>query len=147
MDTNPLAETEAVKAGRVPQMKAAQEGRLAAVMRDEMKPKYLAPGPSRAHVLDLCMDMALDLGPHAFLRQSRALMDRRDQTETLRGCKVPGLILCGRYDKLCPITRHELMASLLPHAAFEVIENAGHLPTLENPEATNQALARWMEVK
>lgn len=145
LDTNPMAETEQVKAGRVPQMMAVREGRLASVMRDEMKPKYLAPGPGRKDVLDLCMKMALDIGPHAFLRQSRALMDRPDQSETLRGSTVPSLILCGRYDKLCPITRHEYMASLMPHAAFEVIEDAGHLPTLENPDATNQALARWLE--
>lgn len=145
MDTNPMAETEQVKAGRIPQMMAVREGRLASVMRDEMKPKYLAPGPGRKDVLDLCMKMALDIGPHAFLRQSRALMDRPDQTETLRGSTIPSLILCGRYDKLCPITRHEYMASLMPHADFEVIEDAGHLPTLENPDATNQALARWLE--
>ena len=145
MDTNPMAETEQVKAGRIPQMMAVREGRLASVMRDEMKPKYLAPGPGRKDVLDLCMKMALDIGPHAFLRQSRALMDRPDQTETLRGSTIPSLILCGRYDKLCPITRHEYMASLMPHATFEVIEDAGHLPTLENPDATNQALARWLE--
>ena len=145
MDTNPMAETEQVKAGRVPQMMAVREGRLASVMRDEMKPKYLAPGPGRKDVLDLCMKMALDIGPHAFLRQSRALMDRPDQSETLRGSTIPSLILCGRYDKLCPITRHEYMASLMPHATFEIIEDAGHLPTLENPDATNQALARWLE--
>lgn len=145
MDTNPMAETEQVKAGRVPQMMAVREGRLASVMRDEMKPKYLAPGPGRKDVLDLCMKMALDIGPHAFLRQSRALMDRTDQSETLRGSTIPSLILCGRYDKLCPITRHEYMASLMPHATLEVIEDAGHLPTLENPDATNQALVRWLE--
>ena len=147
MDTNPMAETEQVKAGRVPQMMAVREGRLASVMRDEMKPKYLAPGPGRKDVLDLCMKMALDIGPHAFLRQSRALMDRTDQSETLRGSTIPSLILCGRYDKLCPITRHEYMASLMPHATFEVIEDAGHLPTLENPDATNLALACWLEAE
>lgn len=147
MDTNPMAETEQVKAGRIPQMMAVREGRLASVMRDEMKPKYLAPGPGRKDVLDLCMKMALGIGPHAFLRQSRALMDRPDQTETLRGSTIPSLILCGRYDKLCPITRHEYMASLMPHATFEVIEDAGHLPTLENPDATNLALACWLEAE
>ena len=145
LDTNPMAETEQVKATRVPQMMAVRDGKLATVMRDEMKPKYLAPGPRRKNVLDLCMEMALDLGPHAVLRQSRALMDRPDQSETLRGSTIPSLILCGRYDKLCPITRHEYMASLMPHADFEVIEDAGHLPTLENPDATNRALARWLE--
>ena len=30
-------------------------------------------------------------------------------------------------------------------ARLEIIENAGHLPTLEQPEKTNVALERWLE--
>jgi len=145
LDTNPLAESEAVKVRRLPQMQAVQEGRLVSVMRDEMKPNYLTDGPGRQQVLDVCMDMALGLGPHVFLRQSRALMDRPDQSETLRGADLPALVLCGRDDVLCPVERHELMAELIPGARLEIIENAGHLPVLEQPEATNAALIRWLE--
>ncbi|MCK0125938.1 alpha/beta hydrolase [Gelidibacter sp. F2691] len=145
LDTNPLAETDEVKARRFPQMMAVKEGKLSAIMRDEMKPNYLSDGPRRSEVLDLCMEMALGLGPHVFLNQSRALMDRPDQTETLRGAAIPALILCGREDTLCPVARHELMADLIPGARLEIIEDAGHLPTLEQPEKTNAALARWLE--
>lgn len=145
MDTNPLAEADAVKARRQPQMDKAAAGGLAAVMRDEMKPNYLTDGPDRAAILDLCMDMALDLGPDVFIRQSRALRDRPDQCETLRGFDRPALVLCGRDDGLCPVSRHELMHDLLPNSTLTVIEGAGHLPTLEQPEKTTQALRRWLE--
>ncbi|MGX9357263.1 alpha/beta fold hydrolase [Roseobacteraceae bacterium S113] len=144
LDTNSEAERDAIKAGRVPQMAAAQAGRLAAVMRDEMKPNYLTDGPRRVEILDLCMDMALCLGPEVFLRQSRALMERPDQTETLRGAGLPALALVGRDDALCPIHRHARIAGLMPNCALEIVEGAGHLPTLEQPEATNAALARWL---
>lgn len=145
LDTNPLAESDAVKARRGPQMEAVQAGRLAEIIRDEMKPNYLADGPQKAAILDLCMDMAENLGPEVFLRQSRALMSRPDQTATLRGVRLPALALCGRLDTLCPVDRHELIAGLIPGASLEVIENAGHMPTLEQPERTNEALARWLE--
>jgi pimeloyl-ACP methyl ester carboxylesterase len=72
-------------------------------------------------------------------------MNRPDQSDTLRGVDVPTLILCGRDDTLCPVSRHELMAELIPDARLEIIEGAGHLPTLEQPELTNAALARWLE--
>ncbi len=72
MDTNPLAEAEPMRAQRGPQMARACAGRLYDVMRDEMKPKYLARGPQRAHVLDLCMEMAMSLGPQVFCHQSTA---------------------------------------------------------------------------
>ena len=145
LDTNPAAEREEVKARRLPQIEAARAGDLARVMREEMKPNYLAEGPGRQDVLDLCMEMALGLGPDVFERQSRALMDRPGQSETLRGAALPALVLCGRHDALCPVERHELMAALIPGAALEIIEGAGHLPVLEKPEETNAALARWLE--
>lgn len=56
LDTNPLAEKEAIKALRFPQIQKARDGQLHAVMREEMKPNYLADGPNYTAVLDLCMD-------------------------------------------------------------------------------------------
>jgi len=145
LDTNPLAETEAVKTRRGPQMQAVRDGRLSEIMRDEMKPNYLADGPRKGAILDLCMAMAQDLGPEVFLQQSRALMTRPDQTNTLRSARLPTLALCGRHDALCPVSRHELIAGLVPGANLEIIEGAGHLPTLEQPDKTNEALRRWLE--
>lgn len=144
MDTNPLAETPQVAAAREPQIVAARTGRMLDVMREEMKPNYLAPGPHQQAVLDLVMDMADALGPEIFVRQSRALQRRRDQQSTLRKCKVPALVLCGAHDALCPVKRHEFMSELIPYATLCVLPNAGHLPTLEQPDETTQALRDWM---
>lgn len=145
LDTNPLAELPEVRARRGPQMDRVRRGELRAVMRDEMKPNYLAEGPRRAAVMDLCMAMAMGLGPEVFLCQSLALRDRADRQDTLRAVRVPTLVLCGREDRLCPVARHELMADLVPGARLAIIEGAAHLPTLEQPEATTGALARWLE--
>lgn len=145
LDTNPLAEQPDVKTRRERLMGKVQAGSLAEVMREEMKPNYLAEGPRKGEILDLCMDMARDLGAEVFVSQSRALMNRPDQTETLRAARLPTLLLCGRHDTLCPVERHRLMADLIPGSALEIIENAGHLTTLEQPEKTNTALARWLE--
>ena len=114
-------------------------------MRDEMKPNYLADGPDRSRILDLCMDMALDLGPEVFVCQSRALQNRVDRQETLGSVGVPTLIACGEEDQLCPLERHELMHRLVTGSRFEVINGAGHLPTLEQPDITNEILREWLE--
>ena len=145
LDTSHLAESDAQSAWRTRQMLAARDGDLARVMREEMKPNYLFDGPGRREVLDLCMDMALTLGPHVFLRQCRALMDRIDQSETLRAMDVPSLVLCGRHDALCPVERHETMAALIPNAQLAIVEEAGHLPTLEQPDPVNVSLKTWLE--
>lgn len=145
LDTNPLPEAEAVKAGRRDRMARVAQGHLPAIVREEMKPMYLAEGPGTQPVLDLCYDMALSLGPEVFLRQSRALMDRPDQRETLRACQRPALVLHGAEDRLVPLDRARLMAELMPGARLEIIPGAGHLPVLEQPDATNAALRRWLE--
>lgn len=144
MDTNPLAETPVIAANREPQIVKVRSGRMLEVMRDEMKPNYLAPGPYRGEVLDLVMDMAEVLGPEVFIRQSRALQRRKDQQATLRKCKVPTLVLCGAHDALCPVKRHTFMAELIPYAELVVLEDSGHLPTLEQPAETTAALRAWM---
>lgn len=144
LDTNPLAEAPEVQLWRGPQITAVQAGQLETVMRYEMKPHYLADGPERGQILDLCMDMASRLGPKVFVHQSQALRDRPDQRDNLRRVTVPTLILCGAQDRLCPVARHEVMHQLIPHATFTVIPEAGHMPTLEQPRATTAALLAWM---
>lgn len=144
MDTNHLAETQERKALREPQIQAVRDGQLTAVMRDEMKPHYLFDGPSKAAILDVCMDMACALGADVFVVQSRALQSRPDQSDTLKAYTGRALVLCGRHDMLCPIARHVEMAALLPHAELAIIEEAGHMPTLEKPDETNHHLSRWL---
>ncbi len=144
MDTNPLQEAPQTAADREPQIVRARSGRLMEVMRDEMKPNYLAPGAQRVDVMNLVMDMAAHLGPEAFTRQSRALQRRRDQQSTLRKVKVPALVLCGEHDALCPVKRHQFMAELIPYATLKVVGGAGHLPTLEQPDTTTSLLKEWL---
>ncbi len=145
LDTNPKAESETVRAGREPQVAKALAGGLDSVMRDEMKPNYLADGPNRTPILDLCLDMALGLGPEVFARQSHALATRPDSQETLRAWRGPTLILMGEADRLCPRDRHDLMHALIPGSRLAIIPGAGHLPTLEQPQRTTAELTRWLE--
>lgn len=144
LDTNPLAEAPEMQARRAPQIERALAGGLAEVMRGEMKPNYLFDGPDNAEILDLCMDMALALGPDTFARQSRALRSRPDQLATLKAFKGPALVLMGEDDKLCPLDRHALMHALMPQSRLAAIAGAGHLPTLEKPVETGAEIVRWL---
>ena len=145
LDTNPRSELPEVAARRQPQIDRVRAGGLREVMRDEMKPNYLVDGPDKQAVMDLCMAMAMDLGPEVFIRQSRALRDRPDRQTVLHTVTVPTLVLCGRDDRLCPVERHQLMHDLIAGSRLEIIDGAAHLPTLEQPQRTTAALARWLE--
>ncbi len=144
MDTNPLPEPPDVAVARAAQIERVKGGALVEVMRDELKPHYLVEGPQRASILDVCMDMAISLGADVFVRQARAISGRPDQRETLRAVAVPTLILTGESDALCPMDRHTLMQELIDDARLVVIPGAGHLPTLEQPDLTTEAIRTWL---
>lgn len=146
LDTNPLADPPDKGPIREAQVDKVTNGNLHEVMSEEMKPNYLAAGPNVGQILDVCMEMAVAVGPQAFAEQSQALQSRPDQCETLRDVSVPSLLLCGIEDQLCPVGRHELMRDLIKGSHLVVIAGAGHLPTLEQPEPTTRALQDWLNV-
>ena len=145
-DTNPLADPPEKAPIRREQVNKVRAGKLTSVMREEMKPLYLAPGPAQSAILDLCMEMAEALGADAFEQQTQAIASRPDQCDTLRTVKVPTLVACGEKDQLCPVERHQLIHELVEGSCLEVIPNAGHLPTLEQPEQSNKLLQEWLSL-
>lgn len=144
MDTNALAETPQSAANYEPIIIKVRSGRLTEAVQEFLPPDHIS-SKYRAEVMALVTDMAENLGSETIIRQVRALQRRRDQQSTLRRCKMPALVLCGAEDGLTPIKRHSFMAELIPYAELKVIEGAGHLPTLEQPEATTQAILDWMK--
>lgn len=144
MDTNPLAETPQSAAGYEPLIVGARAGRFEDMMRMILKPEHLAPGPQRLQVMAQVAEMGRAMGPDVFIRQCRALQRRKDQQATLRRIKMPALVLCGEHDGLTPVKRHTFMAELIPYARLEIVPDAGHLPTLEQPELVTAILRHWM---
>ena len=144
MDSNPKPELEETKLKREPQIRDVVSGNLAQVMKEEMKPNYLADSYKQKDILNTCMEMALTLGPEVFVRQSRALQDRDDQQSTLKDLNIPVLIMCGAEDKLCSLEKHELMHNIINDSKLEVVMDAGHMPTLEQPQKTTEVIKSWL---
>ena len=83
--------------------------------------------------------------PERFAAQIRSLLGRPDATPVLAALRCPTLLLCGRQDLWSPLARHEQMQALVPQARLEVIEDAGHMTTMEQPEAVTAALSVWLD--
>jgi pimeloyl-ACP methyl ester carboxylesterase len=144
-DTNPAPEQPERAEARRAQQRAVENGRLRDVIRDELKPAYLAPSNRhRRDILDVAFDMAMDLGPEVFLRQSRALLTRPDSRPDLAAIGCPSLILCGAEDPVCPPAWHLDMADAIPGAELQLIDGAGHLPPLEQPTSFSKSIVNWV---
>ena len=90
------------------------------------------------------MEMAGRVGKAAFLMQQKAILSRTDSRPGLGAIDVPTLVLCGRQDALTPVARHAEMASAIPGARLGVIEDCGHLSTMERPEAATALMRDWL---
>lgn len=146
MATDAQADTPHIAAEREELIIGAQAGRLDDVMRMVIGSDTLAPGPKRIPILQDVLHMASGLGAERFTRQMRAMQRRPDQQASLRLIKVPTLVLCGVHDTLTPPRKHAFMAEMIPEAELKVILDAGHLLTLEAPDAVNQAIQKWLQV-
>lgn len=90
-------------------------------------------------------DMAMRVGPTAFLNQNAALLDRHDRRPILETLDVPVLIACGALDQVTPVAIHEELAERCEFAQTAVIPDAGHLSTIDQPKAATRVLADWLQ--
>jgi pimeloyl-ACP methyl ester carboxylesterase len=103
--------------------------------------------PSRlgdASLRQLVHDMGDDVGPEAFVRQQTAVISRPDSRPSLAWIKCPTLVLTGDQDNSVPNSQSVEMANGIPGAKLVILPDCGHLPQLELPQATADALVEWM---
>jgi pimeloyl-ACP methyl ester carboxylesterase len=84
--------------------------------------------------------------PQIFEGQQRAGLTRRDATGCLPGIACPTLVLCGRQDSWSPLPQHEQMAAAIPGARLRIVEDCGHMSTVERPDAVTAALRTWLDL-
>lgn len=90
------------------------------------------------------IDMIERKTPDIFAAQIRALLARPDASAQLLAIDCPTLVLCGRQDSWSPLSQHLQMAAIIRGARLRIIEDAGHMSTLEQPQAVTAALAEWL---
>ena len=76
--------------------------------------------------------------------QIRALLARPDATALLSEITCPTWVICGRQDDWSPLSRHQRMVELIPHSTLSVIEDCGHMSTMERPTQVLAALQAWL---
>ena len=143
LDTNPFADSPDRKSSRLQQIEQVFAGGLRELAVESLKPLYLAESNrDDDDLLNEILDMVLELGPDTFRRQSLALRNRADSVETLASINCPAIVICGSEDTLCPLSYHEYMANRIPDAELIVIDDCGHLSSMEQADAVSNELLR-----
>ena len=68
-----------------------------------------------------------------------------DQCERIREIAVPTLVICGTEDMPTPPTLSEDLHALIPESRLEMIDRAGHLTNLEQPEEFNRLVEEFIQ--
>jgi pimeloyl-ACP methyl ester carboxylesterase len=121
-----------------------KEGGIEALI-PELPARWLHPSHAqRADLTTLMAEMARSIGARGQLNQQAAMIARPDSRDDLARVSVPTLVMCGRSDPVTPVADHEVIAAKIPGARLEIIEDCGHLSTIQQPEAVNRVLIEWL---
>lgn len=144
LDTSAREDTDEQRARRRGLIELAQKGQFKGIT-PRLLPLFLhADRLDDTPLVETVTGMAQRVGKDAFLRQQKAILGRPDSRAQLSGYRCSTLVLCGRQDALTPLEVSEEMAEAIPGADLVVIEECGHLSTLEKPEPVNAALRAWL---
>jgi pimeloyl-ACP methyl ester carboxylesterase len=143
IDTQSVGDDEAGRARREATARDV-EARGAQVVAEAMLPRLLLPSTDAA-VHQRVDRLMRAQPPHAIAAASRGMATRTDAKDILSRFNGPCLVVVGAQDAITPRQKAQLMVDLVgPRASLVVIDDAAHLPNLEQPAAFGAALTTFL---
>ena len=145
-DTKASADSPEAAANRRRIADAVIEAGNSALLLDEVLPKLIgATTKERRALVQGRVKALVERAPaYAVAWAQRAMAERPDSLETLRGVNVPTLVVVGDEDELSTPDEARAMADAVPGAKLVTIPKSGHLTAVEAPEEFNAALLEFL---
>ncbi|WP_207478501.1 alpha/beta fold hydrolase [Arenibaculum pallidiluteum] len=144
LDTNARADTPEQTERRRALLDISARGGFDRIL-PALLPSFLHPARLEdAGLVARMKAMAGRVGPDGFARQQAAIIARPDSWPGLPQIACPTLVLCGRQDPLSDVAVHAEMADMIPGARLAVIEDCGHMATMEQPQAATVLMRDWI---
>jgi pimeloyl-ACP methyl ester carboxylesterase len=144
-DTRAAADTDEGRAGRLKMAEHVAEwgsGRVAEMMGPKL---FSARALETERQLVAEVRRVVENTPPAGIAAAqRGMAARPDVTAMLPTISVPSLVLVGAVDAISPLAEMRIIAEAIPRAQFIEIPDAGHMTTMENPVAVNDAIRQFI---
>jgi 3-oxoadipate enol-lactonase len=139
------ADSPEAKANRDKAATTAREKGVGAIV-ETMLPKILSPKSyqSQPELVTCVRKMMASTSLAGVVGDLAAMRDRSDSTAMLAQIDKPTLILHGTDDQLISPAEAQAMGATIPNARLHILPEAGHLLNLEQPEAFNEAMRRFL---
>lgn len=98
----------------------------------------------RPDIVEHVREWIMQARPESVAWLLRAMAARPDSFDVLRGFEGPSLLLRGSDDQVSSQEDFNRMQEVLPYAIYKEIPNVGHLPPIEAPYDTGQAILGWL---
>jgi pimeloyl-ACP methyl ester carboxylesterase len=144
-DTKAAPDTPEAAAGRLQTAdRLLREG--AQPLAEQMLPRLLAPGTreNRPEIAESLRRVILSNDPKGLAAAQRGMSQRGDSRPFLPAIDRPALVLVGEFDAISTGEEMRAIAGAMPNARFTTIAASGHLPPVENPPATSDALRSFL---
>ena len=144
LDTGMRGQDEGERAVRRARIRLAEEGHFELVLGLQMSrflPAYRLPDKK---LVDEVMAMCRETGVEIYKRQEELAAVRPDRRADLAAIKCPTVVVCGRDDAATPLELSQEMVVAIAGSQLVVIEQCGHLITMEKPAETNAILRTWL---
>lgn len=123
--------------------RAEREGPVA--VAEQMLPKMLAASAAaRPDLVEQVRQIMLSTSLNGLTGSLRGMAARPSSLELLPKINVPTLVVAGEHDAIIPAAESAALAAAIPHAELAVIPGAGHLASLENPDAVMATLRAFL---
>lgn len=112
-----------------------------------MIPKLLSESTlaNQPHVVEFVRKVATRQSAPAVIAALEALRDRPDAAPGLAGVTQPTLVLVGEFDAVTPPLAAARLAAHVAGSELSHVPEAGHLSNVENPDAFNAAVTKFLK--
>lgn len=140
-DTQCTADTEEAKQKRLDAIRAIGENGVEAFADTMLKALFLPESfETKRPEVGLVRSMISGTAQQTLEQSLLAMRERGETCSFLANIAVPTIIIVGKEDKITPPSAAVYMHERIAGSQIFVVENAGHLSNLEQPERFNEAL-------
>lgn len=144
-DTQCVADTEAIKEKRHKTMDDIELNGVDAFNEGFIKSVFHPDSLTHKKVLvDQLRTVVFANTQHMIKEGLVALAERSETCSSLSEIDIPTLIICGREDAVTPLEQSEFMHDHIKGSKLKVIDKAGHVSNLEQPDEFNKHLLDFL---
>jgi 3-oxoadipate enol-lactonase len=144
-DTNCIADAPESIEKRMKAIESIRKGGVEKYADESLKNLFAAESFSaRKEDIAAVKEMIVKTSIQSLCKTLLALTVRRETCTKLQEIKIPALILVGKEDKITTPEAASLMHKKIHGSLLEILEHAGHVSNLENPDEFNNQVNKFV---